>query len=202
MQALIAKEHEPITPFIDRVRQLYDQLGVSTVLVIGGSGDYLDAADSVVAMHAFRPSDVTAQAREIVAAHRTERAAEGGDGMAPPRPRRLAGTGIAGKDDRPPKVKVGDVETIRIGDETIDLSGVEQLLDESQTRAIAEVILSMNGGRLDEALTDRLDRVEALVAAKGLDALTRSPRGDLAAPRRFELAAALNRLRSLRTGQD
>ncbi|KAB1986390.1 ATPase, partial [Haemophilus parainfluenzae] len=57
MQALIAKDREPITPFIDKVRQLYLDYGISTVLVIGGSGDYFDAADTVIAMDEFRPRD-------------------------------------------------------------------------------------------------------------------------------------------------
>ena len=40
MQELVAKDREPITPFVDRVRQLWEERGVSTVLVMGGSGDY------------------------------------------------------------------------------------------------------------------------------------------------------------------
>ncbi len=199
MQALVAKHNEPITPFIDKVRQLYDDLGVSTVLVIGGSGDYLDKADVVIAMHAFRPEDVTGQAREIVAQYQTDRTAEGGETFGRPRDRTLTATGISGKGDKPPKVKVGDVQTIRMGEETIDLAGVEQLLDESQTRAIAEAILSLTNERLGgETLTQVLDRLEAAMDSDGLDALTGPPRGDLARPRRFELAAAINRLRSVR----
>jgi predicted ABC-class ATPase len=148
-------------------------------------------------MHAFRPEDVTAQARAIVAQYETDRTAEGGARFGRPKDRTLTATGITGKGDKPPKVKVGDVETIRIGDETIDLSGVEQLLDESQTRAIAEAILSLSNDRLGtETLSALLDRIEGAIDGKGLDALTGPPRGDLARPRRFELAAAINRLRS------
>jgi len=200
MQALIAKEHEPITPFIDRVRQLFDDLGVSTTLVIGGSGDYLDKADTVIAMQAFRPHDVTARAREIVAAHRTERAEEGGGGLAPPRTRRLADTGIRGKGPKPPKVKVQDAHAIRVGEESIDLGAVEQLVDASQTRAIAEALLRLtdDDSARGQPLPALLDRIEAALDRDGLDALTRGARGDLARFRRFELAAALNRLRSVR----
>ena len=63
MQALIAKDKEPITPFIDKVRQLYAEHGVSTILVMGGSGDYFDVADTVIAMQDFQPQEVTAQAK-------------------------------------------------------------------------------------------------------------------------------------------
>jgi predicted ABC-class ATPase len=63
MQQLIAKDKEPITPFIDKVRQLYTDYGVSTILVMGGSGDYFDVADTVIAMENFQPQDVTEKAK-------------------------------------------------------------------------------------------------------------------------------------------
>ena len=69
MQALVAPEREPITPFVDRVRELYDALGVSTVLVMGGSGDYFEVADTVIEMHAYRPRDVTAEAKRVAREH-------------------------------------------------------------------------------------------------------------------------------------
>ena len=78
MQELIAKEREPISPFIDKVRQLYDEHGVSTVLVMGGSGDYFDVADTVIAMDAYLPRDVTAQARVIARKYHAQRRPEGG----------------------------------------------------------------------------------------------------------------------------
>ncbi|MHB8160322.1 MAG: P-loop domain-containing protein [Thermoleophilia bacterium] len=49
MQQLIAREKEPITPFIDQVRNLYREYGVSTVLVMGGSGEYFEVAETVIA---------------------------------------------------------------------------------------------------------------------------------------------------------
>lgn len=58
LQALIAADKEPITPFVARVRSLVEQ-GVSTVLVVGGCGDYFDVADCVVAMDSYRAMDVT-----------------------------------------------------------------------------------------------------------------------------------------------
>lgn len=66
MQLLVQKEKEPITPFIDRVRGLYENEGVSTILVIGGSGDYFEVADNVIMMDEYSPRDVTGTAMEIV----------------------------------------------------------------------------------------------------------------------------------------
>jgi predicted ABC-class ATPase len=202
MQALIAKDREPITPYIDKVRQLYDDLGVSTTLVIGGSGDYLDKADTVIAMEAFRAYDVTDRARAVVDAHRTERAEEGGEHFGQPGARRLKTTGIEGKGDKPPKVKVPHRKAIGIGQDDLDLGAVEQLVDESQTRAVAEALLRLSDDRqlLGKTVPEILDLLERELDSRGLDALTRTPRGDLARCRRFELAAALNRLRGLKTG--
>ena len=63
MEALIAKQHEPITPFLDRVRQMYEEKGVSTVLVMGGAGDYFDVADTVISMVEYVPMDSTEEAK-------------------------------------------------------------------------------------------------------------------------------------------
>ncbi|MGC1393827.1 MAG: ABC-ATPase domain-containing protein, partial [Coleofasciculaceae cyanobacterium] len=79
MQQLIAKANEPITPFIDKVRQLYNDYGVSTILVMGGSGDYFEVADRVIAMENFQPQDVTEKAKAIAQANIMERTPEGGE---------------------------------------------------------------------------------------------------------------------------
>ena len=50
MQELVVKEKEPITPFVDKVHKLYRDFAVSTLLVMGGSGDYFDVADTVIMM--------------------------------------------------------------------------------------------------------------------------------------------------------
>ena len=78
MQELVLKAHEPITPFIDKVRPLYQDYGVSTLLVMGGSGDYFEAADQVIWMNNYRPALVTSQAREIAEKFPVQRLQEGG----------------------------------------------------------------------------------------------------------------------------
>ncbi|NIR31276.1 MAG: ABC-ATPase domain-containing protein [Gammaproteobacteria bacterium] len=200
MQELIAKDHEPITPYIDKVRQLYDEHGVSTILVLGGSGDYLDKADSVIAMDHFQPHDVTERAHAVGRQYETRRIDEGGPRFGAVTRRRLAEAGvrIAGRGDRPPKIKVQDRHAVRLGDQSIDLAAIEQLVDESQTRAIAHALLQLNEDGEALEMPALLERVEAQLRRSGLDSLSASPRGDLAAFRRFELAAALNRLRTLR----
>src|SRR5699024_8484501 len=65
MQQLIAPDKEPITPFSEKVKPLYEDKGVSTILIVGGSGDYFDVADRVLMMDEYRLKDVTTAAKEI-----------------------------------------------------------------------------------------------------------------------------------------
>jgi len=73
MQELISKDKEPITPFIDKVRKLYIDYGISTVLVMGGSGDYFDIADYVICMIEYLPYDMTEKAKKISEKYKLER---------------------------------------------------------------------------------------------------------------------------------
>ncbi|WNZ25914.1 ABC-ATPase domain-containing protein [Leptolyngbya sp. NK1-12] len=231
MQALIAKEQEPITPFVDKIRQLYQDYGVSTVLVMGGSGDYFDVADTVIAMTEFVPSDVTEQAKVIAQTYRTERLAEGGTAFgaltariplakrldsprqrrrwgsqgdreygedAAREPRRTREDGGASESRRGPRLKVRDVDELVFGSEVVDLTAVEQLVEVGQLRSIGAAITYLQTYELDgqRSLAELIEALMATLAA-GLDQLTPYPQGDLAMFRPLELAAVINRLRSL-----
>ncbi len=200
MQALVPKAHEPITPFIDRVRKLHAQFGVSAVLVVGGSGDYLDVADTVIAMENFRPRDVTERAQEVAAAYPTARANEGAgpieiDLRRRPRP----GSIDPSKGRRQVNIKTRNVRTIQFGAESLDLSAVEQIVHWAQTRAIGAALDYARRSFIDgsRTLAEVLELVHAAIERDGLDVLDSRRTGDLACFRRHELAAALNRLRTL-----
>ncbi|MFD1102883.1 P-loop domain-containing protein, partial [Schaalia naturae] len=68
MRSLVRAEKEPITPLVDRVGSLAREGRVSTIMVMGGSGDYLDVADRVLMLDTYRCLDVTPRAHEVVAA--------------------------------------------------------------------------------------------------------------------------------------
>jgi len=206
MQALVAREHEPITPFVDRIRELYDTHRVSTVLVMGGSGDYFDVADTVVRMRDYLPEEATAEARRIAADHPTGRAREVAGPMSTP-PARVADPRSfdPSRGRRDVKIDARGLDEISYGTHSIDLRAVEQLVDRSQTRAVGLAIQLcverfMDGER---TLPEVLDRLDAVLADEGLEVLSPFGRGgrhpgDLARPRRLEVAAAINRLRTLR----
>ena len=200
MQALVAKPKEPITPFIDKVRQMYRDYGVSTILVMGGSGDYFDVADSVVMMDEYRPRDVGAKARSIVAAQPSRRLPEGGDRFGRVLQRRPRARSFdARRGRRTVKIDARGLRKLSYGRTDVDLSALEQLVDSSQTRAIGLAIHYM----ATRCFTDDLTLEQALVRlAKdldtgGLDVLSPFKVGNLARPRRYEVAMAVNRMRTL-----
>jgi predicted ABC-class ATPase len=202
MQALVSKGKEPITPFIDKVRQLYEEKGISTILVLGGSGDYFDVADHVIMMDHYSPYDVTAEAKAIARSYALERKREGGAAFGEVTPRYPLAKGFDAHKGRKEKADALGLETIQLGTNRIDLAALEQLVDPSQTRAIAQ-ILRVLGDKADgnKSLRELIDEVFADLERHGFDAISPFRRGhhpgDLALPRKFEVAGAINRLRSL-----
>jgi len=201
MQELIANSQEPITPFIDRVRQLYTQHGVSSVLVMGGIGDYLEVADTVLQMDAFRPRDVTSQARAIAAAWpaSARRHHEGDAPWESPQPRPVMRHSLSPQRGRRDTVRARGVHGIQYGGEEIDISPLEQIVDASQTRYIADCLQHVYHQLADDRLTilQLVERTEALVQRYGLEAVQPHVYGDRAWARPLEVAAVLNRLRTL-----
>src|SRR4028119_782436 len=200
MQELIAKDKEPITPFIDKVKLLYADCGVSTILVMGGSGDYFDVADTVIAMQNFQADDVTEKAKKIAINYSISRAAEGGENFGEitqrvPIPASLDPS-LGRRDVR---VKVRDVDELAFGTQEIDLDAIEQIVDRGQLRAIAGAMVYAKQQYMDgkRTLSKIIDLVMADIDAQGMDILSPFPEGDFAMFRRFELAAVINRLRSL-----
>jgi len=204
MQELIAKDREPITPFIDKVDQLYTDHHVSTILVMGGSGDYFDVANTVIAMENFQALELTAKAKEIARQYSIGRTLEGGETFGVIRPRIPISESLDPSRGRwDVRVKVRDVDEVLFGTEDIDVSAVEQIVSKDQLRAIAAAMVYAKQNYIDgeKTLPQILDAIMQDIATKGLDIITPFPQGDLAIFRRFELAAAINRIRTLEVKQ-
>ncbi len=200
MQHLVAKENEPITPFIDRVEALYRERGVSTVLVTGGSGDYLGVADHVIQMRDFTCQDVTARARAIFERHRSLRENEARGKLPDPGARIPLGTSInpltaAGRK----RIRTRGRRAILLGEDLVDLVDLEQIVHPSQTRALAWALVharSCMDAKI--SLKQVITAVDKALEHEGLDMLMPFVAGDLARFRPLELAAAINRMRTLR----
>jgi len=202
MRRLVPKEREPITPYLDRVRQLWEEREVSSVLVVGGAGDYLDVADTVIQMDAYRPRDLSLEARAVV-----EALPLGEAGARPPGPLISGAARIPdlrsldpSRGRRRERVRSVKTRAIEFGTEEIDVSLLYQLTDPAQARMIGDALLGLSRGTRDPGLSvpELLDAIDARIEADGFEAVCSSGFGDRARARRFEIAAALNRLRSLR----
>ncbi|BBO79139.1 ATPase [Desulfosarcina widdelii] len=199
MQQLVAKEDEPITPFIDKVRQLYTEKNISTVLVLGGVGDYFDVADHVIQMTEYRPTDVTCRAREIAAQSPLKRRMEAESHPITLRDRiPLAESFDALNTYGKFRIFAREVDRLHFGRQVVDLTDLEQLVELSQTRAIGYA-LEYAKKYMDEKtpLHDVIQRVIKDIDEKGIDVISSRICGHFAQFRGLELAFALNRFRSL-----
>ncbi len=198
MQRLVTRDKEPITPLLHRVREIYRQHGISAVIVMGGSGDYLEIADTVIMLDNYAVRDVTEQAKELA-----------GDSLAGIKPEAFAPFVLESRRKpsagalnpalgrRPSKIEARGVDTLLYGRHTIDLAKVEQLVDKGQIRAIGLMIkrYAEHYHSQTASLTEGLKRTVQDVEENGLDILPPWKTGDLALPRLFEVAAAINRIR-------
>ena len=201
MQELVTKDKEPITPFVDKVKKLYNDLGVSTILVMGGSGDYFDIADTVIMMDNYQPRCVTYRAKEIALKHTSRRMDEGGASFGKITPRQpLSHSFDASRGRREVKIDAKSTRTILYGPTTIDLSYLEQLVDPSQTRTIGLMIHYYSEHYLEKTqnLREGLTKLMEDVQEKGFDILLPYKVGNLAMPRIYELAGAINRMRTFK----
>ena len=199
MQQLVNKEDEPITAFIDKVKQVYLLKNISTVLVLGGVGDYFDVSDHVIQMMNYRPLDMTTQAHKIADRFPAKRKIE--DEAFPLHIRER----IPIAESIDPLNEYGkfgvyakEVHRLNFGKQVIDLTDVEQLVELSQTKALGFAI-EYAKKYIDRKTTLRevVHRVIRDIDEKGIDVLSNKISGHFAWFRGLELAFTLNRLRGL-----
>ena len=200
MQRVIHRDMEPITPFIERIRELYDDYGISTVIVAGSSGAYFHVADTIIQMDRYVPKDITAYAKKEAESYPAvsgpETPANRPDFHRCPR----AGKGFW-ENDRI-KMKTMGREAVMINKETIDLRYVEQITDSEQVTALGYCMRyaqkHIMDGRKD--LRQIVDELEQVIEKGTLAALCESSSSIscMAMPRRQEIFACFDRYRSLK----
>jgi predicted ABC-class ATPase len=190
---------EPISPFIDLVLPLHRSLGVSTVVVVGGVGDYLDVADRVILLEDYATSDATPRSREVtkrfpLRAPLTQRA------VRPPRERAIDSSSIDLRRGKRQIARGRGPHTIELGRERIDLSYLEQLAEAGQTEAVARIIREWATAGEVRGVGELVRGALVSVSEKGLDSLGnyRGHPGEMSLPRTQEVAATINRFRRLR----
>lgn len=196
MQRVVNRDCEPITPFIDRVEELYERFAISTVLVAGSCGSYFHKADTVIQMNRYVPVDVTDLAKKEAAQFplllETLKPAEKPDFQ------RILFTSRAGAKDRM-KIKTMGKDALSIDRETVDLRYVEQLADTEQVVMLGHilkyVLQNMAGGK--KTLREIVEELFHIIGQKGMQGIYGGkylPTG-LAMPRKQEVFACLNRYR-------
>ena len=201
MKELIKRE--PITPFTDRVGELYASCGVSTILVIGGSGEYLAVADRIYLMEDYLIHDVTGRSREICEAC----------GVSPDLPsktswtqaRTLYSTNFTSypKGSGSERLEVSDMGFIFIGDEKIDIRGLHDIVSKRQLDALGYMLrwIELRTTDCRIQLDAVIDALYGTIAAEGLDTVFSSffttTERFLDLPRKYELKSVINRMREI-----
>ncbi|WP_300966373.1 ABC-ATPase domain-containing protein [Faecalibaculum rodentium] len=189
MQEVVHGDQEPIIPFMDRVRELYEKDGISTILVAGSSGAFFSKADTVIQMDQYMPLDITEKAKNAAKAYvfREKENLQPFDCRSVRIPHRV-------KESERSKVRSRGMDTISVDRQDIDMRYVEQLVDPEQLAAIGQLLKLANREIVDDSrtLTEVVDVLEDRMNAGALD---ETVRGHGARPRKQEILAAFNRQR-------
>ena len=144
MRSLVPDDEEPITPYVARVESMFRRHGVSSVMVMGGCGEYFELANVVLRMKDYRAIDASEQAHAV--SRRIPGSPFGRDipAFASIPRRRIESVDVPPESmgSRRARTAAAKGKTIRLAKTVIDLSVLDQLVDESQVRAIAELVRS------------------------------------------------------------
>jgi hypothetical protein len=203
MQRVIAREKEPITPYVERVRQIYEDFGISTVLVAGSSGAYFYVADAIIQMDSYVPKDITKEVKEIckdydvgdlnfhLPYHKPEW------NRIPTRRKKSESYGGYGSDYDRIKIKSMGRDAVSIGKCNVDMRYVEQIMDSEQLVALGYMMKYAMEKRVsgEKDLRRLVDDVYERIEESGLACLCGKKWAAMAMPRKQELFALMNRYR-------
>lgn len=208
MQRVIAREKEPITPFIERAGDLFEKAGISTILVAGSSGAFFHIADTIIQMDNYVPVDITERAKALCGEYPISKEKPGE--FAIPHNRRIMTKdetvhirrNYYGKSTGEPeklKVKVNGTDSFSLGRQDVDLRYIEQITDSEQMAALAHLLKYAVTNYVDgkNTVKDCGDRLYRLLKEKGFGFLAEGGYtfSGLAMPRYQEIMSCLNRYR-------
>ena len=199
MQRVVHRDEEPIIPFIDRVEQLRDISGISTILVAGSSGAYFGKADRVIRMKEYLPYDITAEAKKEASAYKNADAgaADAYEETWKKTRRVVRADSRILKSDRI-KTKTLGTDGFIINKETVDLRYLEQIVHSEQIDALSQILTFLITKEIDgkRALGDLVEGLCARMERDGFSAFSAQSSDHLAMPRKQEIYAGLNRCRA------
>ncbi len=200
-------KNEPLIPFTERVRELCAR-GVSTVMVIGGSGEYLSAADKIYMMNGFQPVDATALAKGLAGDPPEKEKAPAAD-WSQGKIYRCGGfdshPGGFGKE----VLRVFDLGVMIVGAEELDLRGLHNIVSPRQLHALGFILRAIMAKNAPDSLSSpekeldierEVDEVYKRIETEGLDCVYSGIFPDMKRfidlPRREEVMQAVSRLRT------
>jgi predicted ABC-class ATPase len=198
MQSLIHSDKEPITPLIDRIEEIYNNFGISIIIVMGGSGDYFEPAQQVISMDWYRPQLVTNMAKEIAASKPTGRQKENTTPFSIIKNRIIQHQHLNFKRGRrDPVIRARGIHSLDMGEYEIDTHCIEQFAESEQLDMCGwilrrlKTLLQENSKSNIQALKEIFIEIDN----EGIDSLTEYETGLLTLPRIQEVSAVLNRIR-------
>lgn len=211
MQKVVSPDKEPITPFLSRARDLYENLGISTILVAGSSGAFFHIADTVIQMDCYEPVDITDKAKMLCKEFpimeekakpfvipQSQRIMEKDrDGATKRRDYRSG----AVKTNAPEQLKLKRLgaDSFAIGKQTVDLRYQEQLIDGEQTAALGLLLKYAVEHLVDgkRTIAEIVELLQKKLEEEGMQAV--AERGEISGgyvvPRKQEIYACFNRYR-------
>ena len=197
MQQLVAKDKEPITPFIDVARSLYNKKGISTILVAGSSGDFFDIADLVIQMDNYEPFEVTEKAKSLI----KENNEHSKDLDININFDRVLLKGTIESGPKGVKIKTLGKDGLSINRDNIDLRAVEQIVDTEQLNTIGSIMKYVENNLMGKNLT-LIEITNKVINEINNNLInidnTKGGYGSLATVRKQELISSYNRFRKLK----
>lgn len=213
MQQVIRREKEPITPFLERARDLYEKAGISTILVAGSSGAFFHIADTIIQMDNYVPRDITAPTKELCRQYPLSPVSAPAFEM--PHSRRIMTKSVSdasGRHGRPDrkhsaerpehknlKTKVSKTDGFTLGRQEINLRYTEQLIDTEQTAALSLLLKYAVEHLIDgkHTLSEVVELLHSRLRQQGLSFLSENSEiaCGYAMPRLQEIYACFNRYR-------
>ncbi len=192
MQKLVQKE--PIIPLIDRLRELFEKFGISSILVIGGAGDYLDVCDRVIVMENYIPLEKTEYAKMIA-----QEMPSGRNNSKIPQMEEIKIRILDTDSIQREKVKTHGKETLRIGKEFINTAFVEEFAEEGQLKTVGLAITNIIANSGKRKFPEITAETEKILSEKGLNILFNGfIKPGFSMVRKFEIASVLNRMRNVK----
>ncbi len=212
MQSVVSPDKEPITPFLSRARELYERMGISTILVAGSSGAFFHIADTVIQMDNYQPADITKKVKllcESFPLYVPERGSEFRKPMSHRVMTKDAEGAVKRRDYRTGEFKQNEPERLKVkvmgrdgfvlGKQNVDLRYIEQIIDSEQTAALGFLLKYTVEKLIDgrRTLPEIAEYIIGRLEKEGLGFFSDGSYipGGYAIPRAQEIYACLNRYR-------